>query len=131
MDALREYITTGLFPSDPKRVPACIEGELTLPLKKEACISVAEKQRTSSPEERHMIREEKRKLLDLGIIRPSNSPWAAQCLCVRKKDGTLRLCIDWRTLNARLVANSRGLGGIQTILDGLKRYFIQIELALG
>ena len=66
MDALREYITTGLFPSDPKRVPACIEGELTLPLKKEACISVAEKQRTSSPEERHMIREETKKLMDRG-----------------------------------------------------------------
>ena len=78
-----------------------------------------------------MIREEKKKLLDRGIIRPSNSPWAAQCLRVKKKDGTLRLCIDWRTLNARLVANSGGLGGIQSILDGLKRYFIQIELALG
>ena len=53
-----------------------------------------------------MIREETKKLLDRGIIRPSNSPWAAQCLCVKKKDGTLRLWIDWRALNVQLVADS-------------------------
>ena len=58
MDALQEYITTGLFPSNPKRVPACIGVELTLPLKNETCTPVAEKQRKFSPEERHMIREE-------------------------------------------------------------------------
>ena len=74
INALREHITTGLFLSDPKPVPACIKDELTLPLKKEACISVAENQRKSSPEERHMIREEHEKLLDGVIIRPSNSP---------------------------------------------------------
>ena len=78
-----------------------------------------------------MIREETKKFLDRGITRPSNSPWAAQCLCVKKKDDTLRLCIDWRTFNEQLVAKSGGLGGIQTILDGLKRYFTQIDLALG
>ena len=130
-DILREYITAGLFPSDPKRVPACIGGELTLPLKNETCTPVAEKQRRFSPEERHMTREETKKLLDRGIIRPSNSPWAAQCLCVKKKDGTLRLCIDWRALNEQLVADSGGLGDIQTIFDGLegKKFFTQIDLA--
>ena len=56
-DALREYITAGLFPFDPKRVPACIGGGLTLPLKNETCTPVAEKQRKFSPEERHIIRE--------------------------------------------------------------------------
>ena len=80
-----------------------------------------------------MIREETKKLLDRGIIRPSNSPWAAQCLCVKKKEGTLRLCIDWRALNEQLVANSGGLGDIQTIFDGLKgkKLFTQIDLASG
>ena len=116
-DDLREYITAGLFPSDPKRVPACIGGELTLPLKNKTCTPVAEKQRRFSPEERHMIREEAKKLLDRGIIRPSNSPWATQCFCVKKRDGALRLCIDWRTLNEQLVAHSGGLGDIQTIFD--------------
>ena len=75
-----------------------------------------------------MIREETKKLLDRGIIRPSNSPWAAQCLCVKKKDGTLRLWIDWRALN---VADSGGLCDIQIIFDGLKgkKFFTQIDLA--
>ena len=80
-----------------------------------------------------MIREETKKLLDRGIIRPSNSPWAAQFLCVKKKDGTQRLCIDWRALNEQLVADSGGLGDIQTIFDGLKgkKFFTQIDLASG
>ena len=67
-----------------------------------------------------MIREEAKKLLDRGIIRLSNLPWVEQCLCV-KKNGTLRLCIGWRALSEQLVANTGGLGGIQTISDGLKR----------
>ena len=38
-------------------------------------------------------------LLDKGFIRPSTSPWGAPVLFVKKKDGTLRLCIDYRKLN--------------------------------
>ena len=130
-DALQEYITAGLFPSDPKQVPACFGGKLTLPLKNGACTPVAENQRKFSPEERHMIREEANKLLDRGIIRPSNSPWVAQYLCAKKNDGTLRLCTDWGAFNEHLVYDSGGLGDVQTIFDGLKRkkIFIQIDLA--
>ena len=80
-----------------------------------------------------MIREETKKLLDRGIIRPSNSLWVAQCLCEKNNNGTLRLCIDWRALNEQLVADSGGLGDIQTIFDGLKgkKLFTQIDLASG
>ena len=99
-DAMQEYITGDLFPCVPKPEPACIGGELTLILKNETCSPVAEKQRKFSPEERHMIREENEKLMDRGIIRPSNTPWAAQCPCVKRKDGALQLCIDWWALNA-------------------------------
>ena len=38
-------------------------------------------------------------LLDKGFIRPSNSPWGAPVLFVKKKDDTLRLCFDYRQLN--------------------------------
>ena len=91
---LGDIVEAGLFPTDPKRVPACISGELEFPLIDESCTPFAAKQRCFSPEERRMIREEIHKLLDRGVIRPSTSPWAAQCLCVMKKDGALRLCID-------------------------------------
>lgn len=133
VEVLSAFIEDGLFPIDPKRVPACIDGELELPLINEFCTPFAAKQRRFSPEERVMIQAEIKKLLDRGIIRRSMSPWAAQCLCVRKKDGTLRLCIDWRVLNKQLVSDSGGLGDMQTIFDGLKgkRYFSQLDLASG
>ena len=94
MRLLRDFVEAGLFPIDPKRVPACINGELELPLIDGSSTPYAAKQRRFSPAERNMIRAEIHKLLDRGVIRPSTSPWAAQCLCVKKKDGTMRLCID-------------------------------------
>jgi hypothetical protein len=44
-------------------------------------------------------------LLDKGFIRPSISPWGAPVLFVRKKDGSMRLCIDYRELNKVTVRN--------------------------
>ena len=44
-------------------------------------------------------------LLDLGFIRPSVSPWGAPVLFKRKKDGSLRLCIDYRGLNRATIKN--------------------------
>jgi hypothetical protein len=46
-----------------------------------------------------------KELLDLGIIRPSVSPWGAPVIFVKKKDGSLRLCIDYRDLNRATVKN--------------------------
>ncbi|CAB1118123.1 unnamed protein product [Ectocarpus sp. CCAP 1310/34] len=119
-NVLAAFIEDGLFPIDPKRVPACINGELELLLINEFCTPFAAKQRLFSPEERRIIRAENQQLEDRGVIRQSMSPWAAQCLCVKKKDDTLRLCIDWRELNKLLVSDSGGFGDMQTIFDGLK-----------
>jgi hypothetical protein len=46
-----------------------------------------------------------KELLDLGIIRPSVSPWGAPIIFVKRKDGSLRLCIDYRDLNRATVKN--------------------------
>jgi hypothetical protein len=46
-----------------------------------------------------------KELLDLGLIRPSVSPWGAPVIFVKKKDGSLRLCIDYRDLNRAIVKN--------------------------
>ena len=45
------------------------------------------------------VREHIQEMLDGGAIRPSNSPWCNAVILVRKKDGTLRFCIDFRRLN--------------------------------
>ena len=116
---LRDLVEAGLFPIDPKWVPVCINGELELPLIDESRTPYAAKQRRFSPTEFNMIRAEIHQLLDRGVIRPSTSPWAAQCLWVKKKDGAMRLWIDWRALNKLLVSDSGGLGDMQSIFDGL------------
>jgi len=72
-------------------------------------------------------------LLDKGFIRPSNSPWGAPILFVKKKDGTLRLCIDYHQLNKVTVKNRYPLPRIDDLFDQLKgaRVFSKIDLRSG
>ena len=58
-------------------------------------------------------------LYDQGIIRESNSPWASGVVLVRKKDGKLRFCIDYRQLNQRTVKDAYALPQIDELLDNL------------
>jgi hypothetical protein len=72
-------------------------------------------------------------LLDKGFIRPSNSPWGASVLFVRKKDGTHRLCIDYRQLNKITMKNKYLLPRIDDLFDQLMgaRAFSKIDLRSG
>jgi hypothetical protein len=56
-------------------------------------------------------------LLEKGYIRPSTSPWAAPVLFVEKKDGTKRMCIDYRSLNEFTVKNKYPLPRIEDLFD--------------
>ena len=68
--------------------------------------------------------------LDKGFIRPSSSPAGAPILFVKKKDGSLRLCVDYRALNKITVKNRYPLPLISEMLDRLRsaRYFTKIDL---
>jgi hypothetical protein len=55
-------------------------------------------------------------LLEKGYIRPTTSPWAAPVLFVEKKDGTKRMCIDYRALNEATVKNKYPCPELKTYL---------------
>ena len=72
-------------------------------------------------------------LLEKGVIRPSVSPWGATVLFVKKKDGSMRLCIDYRELNKLTIKNKYPLPRIDDLFDQLKGavYFSKIDLRSG
>ena len=81
-----------------------------------------------------IIREQVTKLSGAGIIRPSNSDWAANCVVVSKKDNTKRMCIDYRGLNAVTVnPDSYLLPRIDDTLDALSgsKYFCTLDMIQG
>ena len=65
------------------------------------------------------VRAHLKMMLDAGVIRPSHSPWCNAVVLVRKKDGSLRFCIDFRKLNALTVKDSHLLPHICETLESL------------
>jgi hypothetical protein len=61
-----------------------------------------------------------KELLDLGLIRPSVSPWGAPVISIRNKDGSLRLCIDYRQLNKAMIKNQYPLPRIDDLFNQMK-----------
>jgi hypothetical protein len=74
-----------------------------------------------------------KELLDLGLIRPSVSPWGAPVIFIRKKDGSWRLCIDYRQLNKATIKNQYPLPRIDDLFDQMKgaTVFSKIDLQSG
>ena len=72
-------------------------------------------------------------LLDKGFIRPSASPWGCPALFVKKKDDNLRLCVDYRPLNAVTIKNKYPLPRIDVLFDQLAgaKIFSKIDLRSG
>jgi hypothetical protein len=88
--------------------------------------------RMSTPELKELQMQLK-ELLKKGYIRPSVSPWGDPVLFMKKKDGTLRLCIDFRQLNKVIVKNKYPLPRIDDFFDQLKdaKIFSKIDLKSG
>ncbi|GJX75613.1 putative reverse transcriptase domain-containing protein [Tanacetum coccineum] len=86
-----------------------------------------------APIELKELKEQLQELLDLGFIRPSVSPWGAPVLFVKKKDGSMRLCIDYRELNRVTIRNRYPLPRIDDLFDQLQgaKFFSKIDLKSG
>ena len=80
-----------------------------------------------------VVQQEVTKMLNQGVIRPSNSPWASPVVLVRKKDGTWRFCIDFRKLNSVTHRDAYPLPRIDATLDSLAgaKFFTTLDLASG
>ncbi|XP_068319493.1 uncharacterized protein [Pyrus communis] len=86
-----------------------------------------------APAELRELKVQLQELVDKGFIQPSTSPWGALVLFVRKKDGTLRLCIDYRQLNRVTIKNRYPLPRIDDLFDQLRGacVFSKIDLRSG
>ena len=86
-----------------------------------------------SPSEALELKHQLTQLLEQGFIKPSVSPWGAPILFQKKKDGTFRLCIDFRGLNQCTIKNKYPLPRIDELLDrlGKAKVFSKIDLQSG
>ena len=86
-----------------------------------------------APAELRELKAQIEELLSKGFIRPSISPWGAPVLFVKKKDGSLRLCIDYRQLNRVTICNQYPLPRINELFDQLQgsRVYSKIDLRSG
>ena len=82
---------------------------------------------------RQEIAMQLKKMQDQGVIQPSCSPWASPVVLVRKKDGTMRFCIDYRQLNQATKPDVFPLPRISDLLDqiGKAQFFSTLDLASG
>jgi len=94
---------------------------------------IAKRPYRMATDELNELKEQLRELQEKGYIRPSSSPWGSPVLFVRKKDGSLRMCIDYRSLNEVTIKNKYPLPRIDDLFDQLQgaRYFSKIDLRSG
>ncbi|KAK8918385.1 hypothetical protein KSP39_PZI021868 [Platanthera zijinensis] len=86
-----------------------------------------------TPRELEELRSQLDELLERGYIRPSSSPWGAPVLFVKRKDRSMRLCIDYRDLNKITIKNKYPLPRVDDLFDQLKgsTVFSKIDLRSG
>ncbi|KAA0061889.1 DNA/RNA polymerases superfamily protein [Cucumis melo var. makuwa] len=121
-----------VFPDDLSGLPPDREIEFTIELLP-GTAPISQAPYRIAPSELKELKMQLQELVDKGYIRPSVSPWGAPVLFVKKKDGTLRLCIDYRQLNKVTIHNKYPLPRIDDLFDQLRgaALFSKIDLRSG
>nr|GEX21628.1 putative reverse transcriptase domain-containing protein [Tanacetum cinerariifolium] len=83
-----------------------------------------------APSKMHELSNQLQELADGGFIRPSTSPWGAPVLLVKKKDGSFRMCIDYRELNKLTIKNRYPLPRIDDLFDQLQSLSVYSKINL-
>ncbi|GKA60299.1 putative reverse transcriptase domain-containing protein [Tanacetum coccineum] len=122
----------GVFPEDLPGLPPTRQVEFQIDLVPGAA-PVARAPYRLAPSEMKELSEQLKELSDKGFIRPSSSPWGAPVLFVKKKDGSFRMCIDYRELNKLTVKNRYPLLRIDDLFDQLQgsSVYSKIDLRSG
>ncbi|GJZ06090.1 putative reverse transcriptase domain-containing protein [Tanacetum coccineum] len=121
-----------VFPEDLPGLPPDLQVEFQIDLVPGAA-PVARAPYQLVPAEKQELSTQLQVLSDRGFIRPSSSPWGAPVLFVKKKDGSFRMCIDYRELNKLTVKNRYLLSRIDDLFDQLQgsRVYSKIDLRSG
>ncbi|GJW66749.1 putative reverse transcriptase domain-containing protein [Tanacetum coccineum] len=121
-----------VFPEDLPGLPPTRQVEFQIDLVPGAA-PVARAPYRLAPSEMKELSEKQKELSDKGFIRPSSSPWGAPILFVKKKDGSFRMCIDYRELNKLTVKNRYPLPRIDDLFDQLQgsSVYSKIDLRSG
>ena len=79
------------------------------------------------------VREHLKEMLEVGAIRPSTSPFSSNVVVVRKKDGSIRFCVDYRRLNNRTIKDAQAIPKVEDTLHLLagSKYFTKLDLCSG
>ncbi|GKC16387.1 hypothetical protein Tco_1013169 [Tanacetum coccineum] len=104
-----------VFPEDLPGLPHTRQVEFHIDLVPGAA-PVARAPYRLAPSKMKELADQLQELSDKGFIRPSSSPWGAPVLFVKKKDGSLQMCIDYRELNKLTVKNRYPLPRIECLL---------------
>jgi hypothetical protein len=121
-----------VFPDDLPGMPPDKDVEFVIELQP-GTAPISRRPYRIPPKELAELKNQLQELLDKGYIRPSSSPWGSPALFVKKKDGSLRMCVDYRPLNAVTIKNKYPLPHINVLFDQLAgaKVFSKIDLRLG
>jgi hypothetical protein len=121
-----------VFPEDLPGLPPERDVEFLIELKP-GTAPISRRSYRMLPNELAELKTQLQDLLEKGFIRPSSSPWGCPAIFVKKKDQTLQMCVDYRTLNEVTIKNKYPLPWIDILFDQLTgaRVFSKIDLRSG